>query len=82
MAAPRNAAPTPNIAPFIAAAAIILGIAASLLRLPGGILAWVGLITAAWMSTPPQLTGKKDPAGYPTVGNPGEGKKMRAHQMW
>lgn len=82
MAAPRNAAPTPNIAPFIAVAAVIVGIAATLLRLPGGIGAWALLIVAAWMSTPPQLTGKKDAAGYPTVGNPGEGKKMRQHQRW
>ncbi|MBN9214692.1 MAG: hypothetical protein J0J04_07750 [Microbacterium sp.] len=82
MAAPRNAAPTPNIAPFIMVGAIILGIVASLLRLPGALVAWALLIVAAWMSTPPQLTGKKDAAGYPTVGNPGEGKKMRAHQRW
>lgn len=82
MAAPRNAAPTPNIAPFIVAGAVILGIAATLLRLPGALVLWALLIVAAWMSTPPQLTGKKDGAGYPTVGNPGEGKKMLAHQRY
>lgn len=82
MAAPRNAAPTPNIAPFIVAGAVIVGVAATLLRLPGALVAWALLLVAAWMSTPPQLTGKKDSAGYPTVGNPGEGKKMRAHQRF
>lgn len=82
MAAPRNAAPTPNIAPFIVAGAVVLGIAATFLRLPGALVTWALLIVAAWMSTPPQLTGKKDAAGYPTVGNPGEGKKMRAHQRY
>lgn len=82
MAAPRNAAPTPNIAPFIAVAAVALGLGATALRLPGGIVTWALLIVAAWMSTPPQLTGKKDAAGYPTVGNPGEGKKMQQHRFW
>lgn len=82
MAAPRNAAPTPNIAPFIAVGAVLLAIGASALRLPGGVVLWAVLIVAAWMSIPPQLTGKKDAAGYPTVGNPGEGNKLRQHQRW
>lgn len=82
MAAPRNVAPTPNIAPFIAVAAIALGIGAALLRLPGGIVIWALLLVAAWMSTGPQLTGKKDAAGYPTIGNPGEGRKMLQHRLW
>lgn len=82
MASPRNAAPTPNIAPFIAFAAIIIALLATWLRLPGAVAAWAVLLVAAWMSTGPQLTGKKDLAGYPTVGNPGEGRKLREHQKW
>lgn len=82
MASPRNAAPTPNIAPFLAAGAVLLAIVATMLRLPGAVVAWVVLIVAAWMSTAPQLTGKKDLAGYPTVGNPGEGKKLNQHRKW
>lgn len=77
-----TAAPTPNIAPLIAAAAIIAGVIATALRLPGVLVMLIGLTVAAWMSTPPPLTGKKDAAGYPSVGNPSEQKALQRHRTW
>ena len=86
MAAPRSrsaqAATLPNYAPFIAAGAVILGIIAALLRLPGALVTLILLVVAGFASQPPQLTGKKDSSGYPTVGNPGEGKRLTGHRMW
>ncbi|WP_433673846.1 hypothetical protein [Microbacterium gorillae] len=76
------AAPTPNLAPLLAGLAVAAGIGASLLRLPGVAVALIILVIAAWMSTPPQMTGKKDAAGYPTIGNPGEERVMLRHRTW
>jgi S-DNA-T family DNA segregation ATPase FtsK/SpoIIIE len=77
-----SAAPTPNIAPLLAGIAIVAGAGISLLRLPGGVVALLLLAIAAWMSTAPPMTGKKDAAGYPTVGNPGEERAVLRHRSW
>jgi len=82
VAAPRNAAPAPNLAPVILAGAIIAGLAGSWFHLPGALITWLGVIVAAWSSSPPMLTGKKDAAGYPTVGNPSERSKQLTHRKW
>jgi len=66
MAAPRNrtnAAPASNIAPLIAGLAPVAAIAATAFRLPGALVALIVLVAAAWMSTPPELTGQKDRRG-------------------
>jgi len=82
MPAPRSVAPAPNLAPLLAGAAGVAGAAATWFRLPGAVAALILLVAAAWMSTPPPLTGRKDAAGYPTVGNPGEERALLRHRMW
>lgn len=82
MAAPRSVAPQPNLAPLIGVIAVVLCVAASMFRLPGFVILLIGLIVAGMMSSAPPLTGKKDAAGYPTIGNPGEHAAVLRHRRW
>ena len=80
MAAPRSVAPQPNLAPLVGVIAVVLCVAASMFRLPGFVILLIGLIVAGMMSSAPPLTGKKDAAGYPTIGNPGEHAAVLRHR--
>lgn len=82
MVAARSVAPTPNLAPFVVVVAVVAAVAATWFRVPGFVVLAVGIAVAGGMSSAPPLTGKKDAAGYPTVGNPGEGGSLRKHQTW
>lgn len=82
MAAPRSVAPQPNLAPLVGVLAVILSVATSVFRLPGFTVLLIGLAVAGMMSSAPPLTGKKDAAGYPTIGNPGEHAALLRHRRW
>lgn len=82
MAAQNSVAPTPNLAPFVTVVAVVAAVVATWFRVPGFLVLAVGVAVASGMSSAPPLTGKKDAAGYPTVGNPGEGVSLRKHQAW
>nr|MBS1901914.1 hypothetical protein [Actinomycetota bacterium] len=82
MAAPRSVAPQPNIAPLVFTVAVLLAAAATWFRLPGAVVLLAGMVASTFYTVAPPMTGRKDPAGYPTIGNPGERRAMLAHRRW
>ncbi|MHA3724241.1 LAGLIDADG family homing endonuclease [Leucobacter sp. HY1910] len=83
MAAPKQSQPSPSPTPFVLAVAVVASLAATYFMLPGALVLWLGMLIAAAMAQPPQLTGPKDPmTQYPGPGNPGEQRKLNSYRFW
>lgn len=84
MATRRTAAagPAQSYATVIVAAAALLAVAGTVLRLPGVLVVWGSLIGAGWFEQAPLFTGKKDPQGFPTPAHPGEQMAMNTFRFW
>lgn len=78
----RQKPPQKPLAPFIVAAAILIAVVMTWMRMPGGTALWVGMIAAAYFTVPPLLTGPKDQAGYPTPLGANEAKQLQRHRFW
>jgi S-DNA-T family DNA segregation ATPase FtsK/SpoIIIE len=72
----------PSIVPLGLLGVVTLGAAATAFRLPGFVLAWLGLIVIAYIEPPAILTGPKDKSGYPAPANPGEQRRLTRYQLW
>ncbi len=72
-----------SLVPVALFISVVAAAAASYFFAPGVVVLWLGFIVAGFLAKPPQLTGPKDPSTmYPTVGNPGEAKKMASYRFW
>lgn len=75
-----NNAPPTSMAPVIIPLSIVAGLVACYFGQPGTVLVWLGLLLAAFLHPPVELTGKKDDYGRPTPGNLTEKQKLAEKQ--
>ncbi|MBC9927321.1 FtsK/SpoIIIE domain-containing protein [Leucobacter sp. cx-169] len=71
------------LTPVVLVVAVAAAALAAWFQYPGAFILLIGVSIAGFFSQPPALTGPKDPVSLrPTVGNPGERKKVAQHQFW
>jgi S-DNA-T family DNA segregation ATPase FtsK/SpoIIIE len=75
--------PLPSWAPgALALSGLVAGVVIEVLGFPGVLAAWLLITVAAFASTPPNLTGKKDANGFPTPLGPRETNNQRKYRFW
>lgn len=77
----RSRRPSPDLTFPILAAAVVLGCGAVWFGYPGVAVVWLAAVAVSWMRPAPELSGKKDQAGRPTAGHPGEAKALRQWRL-
>jgi len=80
MAARRSNQPPQDISLFVVVAGALGAGVAAWYGWPGIPVVWLSVLAASWMVQSPQLTGKKDSAGYPAPANPAEERKVSRYQ--
>jgi len=77
----RAAQAQQSLAPFIIAAGVLLGVAATVFGFPGVAVGWAGLLVAAIMEPQPMLTGKRPGGGVQAEGPAEEAAQKRYTTM-
>jgi S-DNA-T family DNA segregation ATPase FtsK/SpoIIIE len=80
--AAKTADPQPNIAPLIALGSFPAAGVAIYFGFPGFAVLLIALIVAAWMATPPVMTGLKEKSGMVNPSGPAEETAMLRFRMW